>query len=58
MDVRGEMSDTDAVTGELGVGVEVSEWRPAPVKQWSKYKNMIKDVEGSKTGQLKKRSWC
>lgn len=41
------------VTGELGGGVaEVSEWRPALVKQWCKHKNMIKDLEGSKIGQL------
>lgn len=50
MGVTGEISDTDEVTGELGVGVvEVSEWRSAPVKQWSKHKNMIKDV-GVKLG--------
>lgn len=49
--MTGEMGDTDQVTGELGGGVaEVSEWRPAQVKQWSKHKNMIKDSEGIKLG--------
>lgn len=49
----GELGEKGVVTGELGEGgVEVSGWRLAPMKQRSRHKNMMKNVEGSKTGQL------
>lgn len=55
MGKKGELGEKGVVTGELGEGgVEVSGWRPAPMKQRSRGKNMMKDVGGSKTGQLEK----
>lgn len=53
MGEKGELGEKGVVTGELGEGcVEVSGWRPASMTQRSKCKNMMKNVKGSKTGQL------
>lgn len=51
--MAGERGEGSVFTGEPGEGgVGVSEWWPAPMKQWSKCQNVLKDVRESKAGRL------
>lgn len=50
MDEKGELGETDEVTGWLSEGgVEASEQKPSPMKQHSKPNN---EIGWSKTGRL------